>query len=288
VTDPTTIPPAPSPAPPDDDEPISDRYRSYTPSEPAEIRRKLLFGAALVLAMVSVYAGLLGWGRVIQYGVAGLAVLTVMVALVSGATGPPQRRVLLLATTNPGKLREIRELLAGVPFEVRSLEGLPDIAAPEETGETFEANALLKARYYAQATGLLAVADDSGLEIDAMDGRPGVLSARYPGATYQERFENIWREMGASGRPGRGARFVCAVALATPDAVLFETRGTVEGQILPEARGSEGFGYDPIFYSPDLGKSLGEASLAEKQTVSHRGRAFTALRAYLLATPAVT
>jgi XTP/dITP diphosphohydrolase len=192
--------------------------------------------------------------------------------------------VLLLATTNPGKLREIRDLLAGVPFEVRSLEGLPDIAAPEETGQTFEANALLKARYYAQATGLLAVADDSGLEIDAMDGRPGVLSARYPGATYEERFTNIWREMGASGRPDRGARFVCAIALATPDAVLFETRGTVEGQILPEARGSEGFGYDPIFYSPELGKSLGEASLAEKQTISHRGRAFTALRAYLLTT----
>src|SRR5688500_8043931 len=90
--------------------------------------------------------------------------------------GPP---ILLLATTNPGKLREIRDLLQGVPFDVRSLEGMADIAAPEETGATFEANALLKARYYAEATGLLAVADDSGLEVDAMDGRPGVLSARY-------------------------------------------------------------------------------------------------------------
>lgn len=198
--------------------------------------------------------------------------------------GPGDRPILLLATTNPGKLREIRALLQGVPFEVRSLEGMADIEAPEETGATFEANARLKARFYAEATGLLAVADDSGLEIDAMDGRPGVLSARYPGATYDERFVNIWREMAASGRPDRAARFVCAIALATPDAVLFEARGTVEGVILPEARGTEGFGYDPIFYSPELGKGLGEASLAEKQTVSHRGRAFTALREHLLAT----
>jgi XTP/dITP diphosphohydrolase len=195
---------------------------------------------------------------------------------------PGARAVLLLATTNAGKLREIRDLLQDVPFEIRSLEGLAGIEAPEETGLTFEANARLKARYYAEATGLLAVADDSGLEIDAMDGRPGVLSARYPGATYEDRFANIWREMAASGRPDRGARFVCAIALATPDAVLFETRGTVEGEILAEARGAEGFGYDPIFYSPELGKGLGEASLAEKRTVSHRGRAFSALRRYLL------
>jgi XTP/dITP diphosphohydrolase len=196
---------------------------------------------------------------------------------------PGDRPVLLLATTNPGKLREIRDLLQGVPFEVRSLEGMADIAAPDETGTTFEANALLKARYYADATGLLAVADDSGLEIDAMDGRPGVLSARYPGATYEERFANIWREMAASGRPDRQARFVCAIALATPDAVLFEARATVEGEILSEARGTQGFGYDPIFFSPELGKGLGEASMAEKRTVSHRGRAFTALRDHLLA-----
>ena len=199
------------------------------------------------------------------------------------APGPGDRPILLLATTNPGKLREIRALLQDVPFEIRSLEGLADIEAPEETGSTFEANARLKAHYYAEATGLLAVADDSGLEIDAMDGRPGVLSARYPGATYPERFANIWREMAASGRPDRGARFVCAIALATPDALLFEARGTVEGVILPEARGTQGFGYDPIFYSPELGKALGEASLEEKETVSHRGRAFTALRRHLLA-----
>ncbi len=194
-----------------------------------------------------------------------------------------ERPVLLLATTNPGKLREIRDLLAGVPFEVQSLEGIAGIVPPEETGATFEANARLKACYYADATGLLAVADDSGLEIDAMDGRPGVLSARYPGASYEERFVNIRREMAASGRADRTARFVCAIALAKPGAVLFEARGTVEGEILPEPRGTEGFGYDPIFFSPELGKGLGEVAMAEKRTVSHRGRAFTALRSYLLA-----
>ena len=192
------------------------------------------------------------------------------------------KRVLLLATTNAGKLREIRDILRDVPFDVRSLDGLADLAAPEETGETFEANAALKARYYAEATGLLAVADDSGLEIDALDKRPGVLSARYAGATYEERFRNLWRELAASGRTDRAARFVCAIALASPGGVRFEARGTVEGRILDEARGTEGFGYDPIFFSPELGKSLGEASLAEKQTVSHRARAFTALRDHLM------
>jgi XTP/dITP diphosphohydrolase len=192
------------------------------------------------------------------------------------------RPILLVATTHAGKLREIQHILADVPYDVRSLEGFPDLPAPDETEATFEGNARLKARYYAAATGLLAVADDSGLEIDAMGGRPGVLSARYPGATYPERFANIWTEMAASGRSERTARFVCAIALATPDAILFEHRGTVEGAILPEARGAEGFGYDPIFFSPELGKGLGEATLAEKQRVSHRGRAFSALRRYLL------
>jgi XTP/dITP diphosphohydrolase len=199
-------------------------------------------------------------------------------------TGPSRAAppVLLVATTNPGKLREIQDLLQGVPYDVRSLAGLPEVPEPDETEPTFEGNARLKAIHYSRATGLLAVADDSGLEIDALDGRPGVRSARYPGATYPERFANIWREMAASGRADRTARFVCAVALASPDGgIRFETRGVVEGEILPETRGSEGFGYDPIFYSPELGKGLGEATLAEKRRVSHRGRAFTALAAFL-------
>jgi XTP/dITP diphosphohydrolase len=198
-------------------------------------------------------------------------------------TGAPAAKpVRLVATTNPGKLREIRDLLHDVPFEVRPLDGIGDLPPPDETGDTFEANARLKACYYASATGLLSVADDSGLEVDAMDGRPGVLSARYPGETYPARFASIWREMAASGRPERTARFICAVALASRGAVCYETRGVVEGEILREARGTLGFGYDPIFFSPELGKGLGEATLAEKRTVSHRGRAFSALRAFLL------
>jgi len=204
---------------------------------------------------------------------------------VSGDPATGTRPILLVATTNPGKLREIRDLLGDVPFEMRALDAIEGLPAPDEIEATFEGNAALKARYYAQRTGLLAVADDSGLEIDAMDGRPGVLSARYPGSTYAERFENIWRELAESRRSDRTARFVCAVALASRDAVLFEARGTVEGRIVDEARGTEGFGYDPIFFSTELDKTLGEASLAEKQTVSHRGRAFRALRAFLVGGP---
>lgn len=110
-------------------------------------------------------------------------------------------QILLVATTNPGKLREIQALLAGLPLEVRALPPDTDIVAPEETGETFAENARLKARYYAQATGLLTVAEDSGLEIDALNGRPGVLSARYPGATYEERFRNLYAELSATNAP---------------------------------------------------------------------------------------
>ena len=146
----STPPPA---APPPGDEPVSDRHRTHVPSEPAEIRRKLLFGVALVLSMVSVYAGLLEWGRTIQYGFAGLAVMTVLIALISGAAGPP-RPILVLATTNPGKLREIRSVLAGAPITLVWLRDIPRIEEPEETGLTFEENARLKALHYAAHAGV--------------------------------------------------------------------------------------------------------------------------------------
>jgi XTP/dITP diphosphohydrolase len=188
---------------------------------------------------------------------------------------------LLIATTNPGKLREIREILDGLPYEIGALDPASGIPEPEETGATFEENARLKAEYYARATGLLAVADDSGLAIDALDGRPGVHSARYPGANYEERFANLWREIRASGRRERSARFVCAVALASPDAVIFETTGTVEGEVLESPRGTHGFGYDPIFFYPPYGRTLAEVAGEAKAAVSHRGRAFRSLRAFL-------
>lgn len=190
---------------------------------------------------------------------------------------------LLVATTNAGKLREIRAILGGVPFELTTLVEFPDLAPPEETGETFEENARDKARYYAEATGLLTVAEDSGLEIDALGGAPGVGSARFGGGeqtTYPEKFQMIYDALRQHGAPTSTARFVCALALATTGAVLFETRGTVEGRIAPEPKGTGGFGYDPIFFYPPFGGTLAEVG-AQKATVSHRGVAFRALRAFI-------
>lgn len=192
-------------------------------------------------------------------------------------------QVLLVATTNAGKLREIQVLLADLAIEVRALPADTDIVPPEETGTTFAENAQLKARYYAQATGLLTVAEDSGLEIDALNGRPGVLSARYPGADYPERFRNLYAELAATGVPPADwrARFVAALAVARGEEILFEARGTVEGLIAPEPRGTDGFGYDPIFFYPPYDRTFGEATKEEKSRVSHRGEAFRALRTFL-------
>jgi XTP/dITP diphosphohydrolase len=210
---------------------------------------------------------------------------------------------LLVATTNKGKLREIQSALEGVtvdgvPIDVRLLPDDAGIPAPEETGSTFAENARLKALYYARATGMLTVAEDSGLAIDALDGAPGVLSARYPGATYDERFRRLFAEMAARGAgtdapERRTARFVAALALARPGAsgasgasgisgeVLFETEGIVEGRIADAPSGAGGFGYDPIFFYPSYGRTLADVSDAEKLRVSHRGAAFRELRAFL-------
>jgi len=191
-------------------------------------------------------------------------------------------RRLLIATTNANKVREIRGLLTAVPLELTTLAAWPNLAAPEETGATFEENARAKARYYAAATGELTVAEDSGLEIDALDGAPGVESARYGGADtpYPEKFSMIYQSLRARGAADSAARFVCAVAVARGGEILFETRGTVDGRIAPEPRGSGGFGYDPIFFYPPFGQTLAEAG-DRKAAVSHRGVAFRALEAYL-------
>jgi len=189
---------------------------------------------------------------------------------------------LLLATTNGDKVREIRGLLADAPVELITLAGWPDVQAPEETGSTFEENARAKARYYAAATGELTVAEDSGLEIDALDGAPGVESARYGGvdSSYPEKFALIYDALRRRGAIDSPARFVCAVALARGGEILFETRGTVEGRIAAEPRGTGGFGYDPIFFYPPYGQTLAEAG-DRKAAVSHRGAAFRTLGAYL-------
>jgi len=192
---------------------------------------------------------------------------------------------LLIATTNPNKVREIRQLLDGLPIDLVTLAEWPQVTAPEETGLTFEENARAKALYYAAATGELTVAEDSGLAIDALDGAPGVESARFGGAetSYPDKFALIYEALGdrtLPGDPGSTARFVCAVALAKGARVLFETRGTVEGRIAPEPRGDGGFGYDPIFFYPPYGQTLAEAG-DRKAAVSHRGEAFRALAAFL-------
>jgi XTP/dITP diphosphohydrolase len=201
-------------------------------------------------------------------------------------------RHLLIATTNPNKLREIRELLADVPVTLHGLDELPRVAEPDETGETFEENARLKAGYYARhlaasnppwASDALTVAEDSGLVIDALGGDPGVRSARYlrEDASYAERFADIYRRL--DQRPGapRTARFVCALAAVQRDRVLFQTPGIVEGVIADAPAGSGGFGYDPIFLFPEYGKTLAEVDEAAKLRVAHRGHAFRALSAWL-------
>lgn len=190
---------------------------------------------------------------------------------------------LLLATTNPDKLREIRLILRGLPVEVENLDAHPPLPAPDESGSTVAENARLKARYYSAATGEIAVAEDSGLEIDALGGEPGVRSTRFGGAdlTYPERFAIIYRLLRERGVAASPARFVCALAVARGDDIVFEARGVVEGTLAPEPRGTGGFGYDPIFYVPPCGRTLAEISPEDKAAVSHRGQAFRALRAWL-------
>jgi XTP/dITP diphosphohydrolase len=193
-------------------------------------------------------------------------------------------RTLLLATSNRHKLAEIRELLKDVQFELTTLADYPPVEAPEETGRTFVDNARLKALYYAARTGQLVVAEDSGLEIEALDGAPGVESARFGGigTPYPEKFVLIYRALRERNATGSRARFVSALALASNDAILFERCGIVEGRVAAEPAAGGGFGYDPIFFYPPFGCTFAEAGDA-KSAVSHRAEAFRALRAFLMA-----
>jgi XTP/dITP diphosphohydrolase len=194
---------------------------------------------------------------------------------------------LVIATTNPGKIREIVDILdgtrdaAGMPIELVSMTDLPAIPEPEETGATFADNSRLKALYYAAATGLPSVADDSGIEIAALDNAPGVHSARWHGTDYGVKFRKIYEALAERGLTTSPAQFVCHVTLAEPARVLYETVGVVRGEIAPEPRGTNGFGYDPIFFFPPFGCTLAELDLDRKATVSHRGQAFLALKDFL-------
>ena len=196
---------------------------------------------------------------------------------------------LLIATTNRDKLTEIRRLLESPAIELVSLRDRPSVPEPEETGASFEENARLKARYYDERLrsepedGQFTVAEDSGLVIDALGGEPGIHSARFvrPDASYAEKFGEIYRRLEAAPGRDRCARFVCAVAVVHQGVVVFETTGTVEGEIAPAPRGTGGFGYDPIFYFPRYGRTLGEVTAAEKLAVAHRGVAITRLAQWL-------
>ncbi len=194
---------------------------------------------------------------------------------------------ILAATGNAGKLREVRALLDDLGFEVLGL-GDVGLAGAEETGDTFVANALLKARHAAAATGLAVIADDSGLEVDALGGAPGVLSARYAGEGADDEANNAKLAAALAGVPDaqRGARYRCAlVYLPAPAGTPVVTQGVWEGSIASQPRGTRGFGYDPYFYLPELRCTAAELDPALKNRISHRGLAMRALRERLARRP---
>lgn len=186
---------------------------------------------------------------------------------------------LLVATSNPGKLREFALALGREGIEVHGLEDLAQVSKIEEMGSTFEENARLKAEGYSRQTDLTVVADDSGLVVDALGGAPGVASARYGGPEIDDAGRNrlLLEALRGVSPERRTARFVCVLVLARSGLTLTVFRGVVEGTILEEARGHQGFGYDPVFFHAPSGRSFGELSLLQKQHVSHRGLALAAL-----------
>lgn len=184
---------------------------------------------------------------------------------------------LLVATTNRKKGGEMVQILgaAGLAVEIVTLADYPELPEVEETGETFLANAHLKAKAAVAQTGLISIADDGGLAIDALDGAPGVFSHRYLGEStpFSEKMDRILDMLRDVPDSGRTCRFCCAVVIATPDGRTFECEGTCEGRIAHEKRGGGGFGYDPIFLLPGLGRHMAELDPDEKHRISHRGKA---------------
>jgi XTP/dITP diphosphohydrolase len=192
---------------------------------------------------------------------------------------------LLVASTNHNKVREIRAVLDTAPVEIITLADLPPVPEPEETAETFWETARQKALAYAERTGVTAVAEDSGLEIDALGGEPGVKSARFlgTGVSYPDRFSEIYKRLATKPGASREARFVTALVVAEPaGTILFETEGVIDGVIAERPTGANGFGYDPILFYPPLGKTLAELTLGEKCAVSHRARVFRDLTRHFL------
>ena len=194
---------------------------------------------------------------------------------------------ILVASTNPGKLKELREMLGG-DIELVSLSEFPAIAEIEEDGKTFAENARKKALGYAKATGLWTLADDSGLVIDVLGGQPGVKSARFSGDKDENRglldhknMAKVLKLLAGVPKEKKTARFMCCLCLASPEKVLIETEGKLEGVITDEQAGENGFGYDPIFFVPELKKTVAQLNNEEKNAISHRGNAIRKLKPLL-------
>lgn len=190
---------------------------------------------------------------------------------------------MIFATGNEGKMREVRMILGDLGAEILSLKEAGIQAEAEENGTTFEENAVIKAKEIMEKTGALVLADDSGLEVDALNGEPGIYSARYMGheTSYHIKNKNLIERLERKTGEERSARFVCAIAACFPDGRVLTTRGTMEGQIGYEEKGENGFGYDPIFYLPEYQCYSGELPLEEKNKLSHRGKALRLMKEQL-------
>jgi XTP/dITP diphosphohydrolase len=197
-----------------------------------------------------------------------------------------RKKTLLVATANPGKFREIVALLSDLPFELQSLSDFPKLPDVIEDGETFMANAEKKARHFAELTGMITLADDSGLEVDCLDGRPGIHSARFAGEAKDDRANNakLIKMLEDVPLPKRTARFRCAVVIADANEIVASAEGKIEGLIIEEPRGTGGFGYDPHFLVPQLDRTTAELDPDHKNRISHRGQALRRLRTRLQST----
>lgn len=190
---------------------------------------------------------------------------------------------IVLATRNPDKRRELVDLLGGIGIRIHTLADFPNVPEVQEDGTTCEANAIKKAQEVAQSTGIPALADDTGLEVDALDGRPGVYAARYAGehATYEDNCRKLLSELAGVPEPMRTARFLTVAALAFPSGERHVTHGNLEGLITEQPVGDRGFGYDPVFLVPELSKTLAQLTTEEKNRMSHRAKAFAQMRDWL-------
>lgn len=189
-----------------------------------------------------------------------------------------EKKWLVLATRNQGKTKEIRNLLKDFPIEIKNLDDFGTISKIEEDGQTFDDNAFKKASWTARMLGLPAMADDSGLEVEALDGAPGVRSARYAGPNATDKDNNLKLLKAMEGIDNRAAAFTCVISIAVPSGVALTYEGRCEGLITQTSQGDQGFGYDPVFYYPPLKKTFAQMSVEEKNRVSHRGKALAEIK----------